>query len=590
MRSLRSRLILGVAIVALVPLALSMYLLSRRIEDTVRDQASERLRAALATLQAGLSADGERIAAQLAILAKDPALKRLTLLRPAGGRDLIERLAEERFLLGLDFLQIADTSGAGIADAAETAAARGERAALEVKALPQRGAHGPAIEALADESAMVLSASAPILYEGRPAALLRGGLALDAAFLTRLRSASGVELVLTNAAGRVLASTLGDSFAREASPDGGGTRIERVGTARVKVGGTSYWSRAIAINPRSGEAGIGADPLTFPRITGLAPTAAADRTIGALQLTSLLLGLLGLAVAIGLGVLWSSQVSRPVEQLAAASQRIARGEWDEPIRMRSVRELQTLVAAFERMRADLGDYRERLVTSERQAAWGQMARMVAHEIKNPLTPIAISVADLKRSFERDRADFPEILDQAVKTVAAEVDALKRILQEFSDFARLPPPQPAPFRLSELLAEIATLYGREVAAGRLALQSLERDIPFTADQGQMRQALVNLIQNGLDATAPDGRVAVSARAEAGTLEIAVSDTGPGLTPEGKAGLFVPGLTTKAHGSGLGLTIVQRIVNDHRGSIAVESEPGRGTTFRMRLPLAEHEPRA
>jgi signal transduction histidine kinase len=584
MRSLRSRLILGVAIVALVPLALSMYLLSRRIEDTVRDQASERLRAALATLQAGLSADGGRIAAQLAILAKDPALKRLTLLRPAGGRDLIERLAEERFLLGLDFLQVADTSGAGIADAAETAASRGERAALEVKALPLRGAHGPALETLADESAMVLSASEPILYEGRPAALLRGGLALDAALLARLRSASGVELVLADADGRVLASTLGDSLAREASADGGGMRIERVGTARVKVGGTSYWSRAIAINPRSGEAGAGAEPRTFPRITGLAPTAAADRTIGALQLTSLLLGLLGLAVAIGLGVLWSSQVSRPVEWLAAVSQRIARGEWDEPIRMRSVRELQTLVAAFERMRADLRDYRERLVTSERQAAWGQMARMVAHEIKNPLTPIAISVADLKRSFERDRADFPEILDQAVKTVAAEVDALKRILQEFSDFARLPPPQPAPFRLAELFSEVATLYGREVAARRLELPSLERDVTFTADQGQMRQALVNLIQNGLDATEPGGTVAVSARAEAGTLEIAVSDTGPGLTPERKAGLFVPGLTTKAHGSGLGLTIVQRIVNDHHGSIAAESEPGRGTTFRIRLPLS------
>jgi signal transduction histidine kinase len=585
MRSLRSRLILGVSIVALVPLALSMFLLSRRIEDTVRDQAAERLSATLATLEAGLSVDGERIAGQLGILARDPALKRLTLLRPAGSRDLVERLAEERFLLGLDYLQVADTSGAVIADAVESAAALGDRAALEVRVLRGRGAHGPAIETLADGSATVLSASAPILYEGRPAALLRGGLALDAALLARLKSASGVELVLADAGGRVLASTLGDSLERDsfAAGEGGDIRMPQVGTRRVKVGDTSYWSRSVLIGPPSGGSGAGADPRTFPRITGLAPTAAADRTIGALQLTSLLLGLLGLAVAIGLGVLWSSQVSRPVERLAAVSQRIARGEWDEPIRMRSVRELQTLVAAFERMRADLGDYRERLVTSERQAAWGQMARMVAHEIKNPLTPIAVSVADLKRSFERDRADFPEILDQAVRTIAAEVDALKRILQEFSDFARLPPPKPAPCRLSELISELATLYGREVAARRLELPSLERDLTFTADQGQMRQALVNLIQNGLEATEPGGRVAVSARAEAGALEIAVSDTGPGLSPERQAGLFVPGLTTKAHGSGLGLTIVQRIVNDHHGSIAAESEPGRGTTFRMRLPL-------
>jgi two-component system nitrogen regulation sensor histidine kinase NtrY len=580
MTSLRSRLILGVAIVALVPLALSMTLLSRRIEDTVRQQASQRLSAALATLEAGLAADGKRIAGQLGILAKDPALKRLYLLHPAGSRDLAEDLAERRFLLGLDFLHVADTSGAVIADAAAAATARD--APLEVRALPGRGAHGPAIETLADGSATVLSASAPILYAGRPVGLLRGGLALNAVFLERLKSASGVDILFADPGGRVLASTLGDSLERTGTGDEGGLILERVGAARVEIGGISYWSRSVLIGaPLAGPAGI--NPLVLHKITGLVPTAAADRTIAALQLTSLLLGLFGLGVAIALGVLWSSQVSRPVEQLAEVSQRIARGEWDEPIRMRSVRELQTLVAAFERMRADLGDYRQRLVTSERQAAWGQMARMVAHEIKNPLTPIAVSVADLKRSFERERADFPEILDQAVKTTAAEVDALKRILQEFADFARLPPPQLAPCTLADLISGLATLYGREVEARRLELPSPTRNVRFTADQGQMRQALVNLIQNGLDATEPGGRVTVAARAQGGTLEISVADTGPGLTPERQAGLFVPGLTTKAHGSGLGLTIVQRIVNDHGGSIAVESEPGRGTTFHMRLPL-------
>ena len=568
MNSLRSRLVFGVAIVALVPLALSMYLLSRRIEGTVRAQASQRLSAALATLEAGLAADGERIAGQLGILAKDPALKRLYLLHPAGSRDLAEDLAERRFLLGLDFLHVADTSGAVIADAA-TATTAGA-APLEVGALPGRGAHGPAVETLADGSATVLAASAPILYEGRRVGLLRGGLALNAAFLAR-------------PGGHVLASTLGDSLGDGGTHVDPDLSIERVGTARVVIAGTSYWSRSLLIDPQAAEPGHAVDPHVLPKITGLVPTAAADRTIAALQLTSLLLGLLGLVVAIGLGALWSSQVSRPVEQLAAVSQRIARGEWDEPIRIRSVRELQTLIAAFERMRADLGDYRERLVTSERQAAWGQMARMMAHEIKNPLTPIAVSVADLKRSFERGRQDFPEILDQAARTIEAEVEALKRILQEFSDFARLPPPALAPFRISDLLSELAILYGREVAAQRLVLPSLAGDITLTADRGQMRQALINLVQNGLEATDATGRIALSTRVEGETLEIAVSDDGPGLSAERKAGLFVPGFTSKAHGSGLGLTIVQRIVNEHRGSVVVESEPGRGTTFRLRLPF-------
>ena len=582
MRSLRSRLILGVAIVALVPLALSMYLLSRRIEGTVRDQAGERLSASLATLESRLGDDGARIAGQLGILANDPALKRLYLVRPSGGRDLVEYLAEERFLLGLDFLHVADTSGAVIADAsAASALARAERGALEVGALTTRGAHGAAIETLIDGSATVLSASVPIRYEGRTVGLVRGGLALDAAFLEQMQGASGVELVLSGVDGRTLASTLAAATWPPGPASGRNGRNPRRATPRVRLGGASYWSLSLPLRPRIGESG--ADPRTSPILTGLVPTAAADRTIAALQLTSLLLGLLGLGVAIALGVLWSSQVSRPVEQLAAVSQRIARGEWDEPIRLRSVRELQTLIDAFERMRADLGAYRERLVTSERQAAWGQMARMVAHEIKNPLTPIAVSVADLKRSFERERADFPQILDQAVRTIAAEVEALKHILQEFSDFARLPPPSPEPCRLSELLAEIAALYGREVGAQRLGVAAPERDVMFTADRGQIRQALVNLIQNGLEAIGPGGRVTVSAQADGTKLEIAVADSGPGLDSEGVARLFVPDLTTKAHGSGLGLTIVQRIVNDHRGSIAATSELGHGTTFRIRLPL-------
>src|SRR5262249_44999014 len=162
-------------------------------------------------------------------------------------------------------------------------------------------------------------------------------------------------------------------------------------------------------------------------------------------------------------------------------------------------------------------------------------RMVAHEIKNPLTPIAVSVADLKRSFERNQEDFPAILEQAVKTIGAEVDALKRILQEFSDFARLPPPVFAPCRLSALTSQLAGLYAREVAAGRRALSPTESDITFTADQGQVRQALVNLIQNGLEAIDASGRVEVAARVEGGALEFAVSDSGPGLTAGRKAEL-------------------------------------------------------
>jgi nitrogen fixation/metabolism regulation signal transduction histidine kinase len=283
-----------------------------------------------------------------------------------------------------------------------------------------------------------------------------------------------------------------------------------------------------------------------------------------------------------LGVLGSSQISGPVERLAAFSRRMAQGDWDEPLRVESVRELETLVGALDRMRRDLGAYREKLIVSERQAAWSEMARAVAHEVKNPLTPIAVSIADLKRSYERKREDFPEILEQSVRTISEEIHALERLLREFSEFARLPRPNVAPVDLAAVLEDLKTLYGREAEAGRLRIDPAGADLTFPADADQVRQALVNLLRNGFEAGA-DAVVSVSAVRANGAVTISVSDTGPGLSPEQRGRLFTPGWTTKASGSGLGLTIVQRIVHDHRGSIEVRSEPGRGTTFLLSFPM-------
>jgi nitrogen fixation/metabolism regulation signal transduction histidine kinase len=212
-----------------------------------------------------------------------------------------------------------------------------------------------------------------------------------------------------------------------------------------------------------------------------------------------------------------------------------------------------------------------------------MARKIAHEVKNPLTPIAVSVADLKRSFDQQRPDFPEILDRAARTVDEEVRSLKRLLQEFADFGRLPPPTFAPVRVSELVADLEALYGHEVAAGRLSFTTDGGQVTLRADRAQLKQALVNLIKNGLEAVDGDGRVAVSARADRDAVEIDVSDTGPGLPEAQRERPFAPDVTTKPGGSGLGLAMVERIAIDHRGRVTAESAPGRGTTVRLRLPV-------
>jgi nitrogen fixation/metabolism regulation signal transduction histidine kinase len=437
-------------------------------------------------------------------------------------------MSERIFLSDLDFLWIADSTG--------TQAIAG-------------GGPGDGLS---------LSADAPILYEGRVAARLRGGILLHAAFLKALKSVASIDLVLQDPAGRVAASTMTSDRAALA-----------IGSA---AHGAHLLTRQIPLE-------VGAS--SHATLTGVVATDEADRTIASFQLTAALLGLLGLGIAVALGMLWSAQVSRPVEELAAFARRVARGEWSEPLTLRSVEELETLVAALETMRGDLEAYRERLVTSERQAAWSLMARKVAHEVKNPLTPIAVSVADLKRSYEQQRPDFPAVLDQAVRTISEEVSALKRLLDEFSEFARLPAPTLAPCSVESLFAGIRALYAADVSSGRLRVAAPAESIPLRADVEQLRQVIINLVQNAFEAQGSAGAVTLAARQVGDSIEIAVADEGPGLSAEQRAQLFVPGFTTKTQGSGLGLTIAQRIVHDHGGTIAADSAAGRGTTIRVRL---------
>jgi len=559
MRSLRSRLILGMSLLTLIPLAVTLALLTNRVQSIVRRDAAERLDRALGEVRGAVASNGAQLAEKLRILSNDPELKRLFLLRP-GSRELADYVAERQFLLGLDFLSLADTSGT-VVSASATPGKEGADSANHLIGEPANS-ETPGIVVLADGNALAMDAGVPIRYRNGVVGFLRGGLVLDRGLLARLGGSGGIELALGVRDGHVLASTL---------PHIGNRLPQRA--ERVQVGNRSYLVRTVPLEREESSA----------LLTGLASTDSADRILASVRIASAFLAILGLAIAILLAIAWSSQVSGPVERIAAFSDRLARGEWDEPLSVPSVRELDTLVAALDRMRRDLRAYRERIVVSERQAAWGQMARKVAHEIKNPLTPIAISVADLRRSFEAKRPDFPEILDQATRTVAEEVESLRRILQEFSDFARFPAPVFTPESASALLADLESLYTREITEERLRVSRPQPDLILLWDRAQMRQALINLVQNGLEALHGSGRVEVEARRAGDLLEIAVRTPGAELTPEQRANLFVPGFTTKPHGSGLGLTIAERIVHEHGGTILVDSEPGAGTTFRIQIPV-------
>jgi nitrogen fixation/metabolism regulation signal transduction histidine kinase len=553
MNSLRTRLILGFSLVAILPLALALVLLEQRIQQTMRDQAAARLDSAVDVARTGLASDGEQLEARLKVLARDPQLRRLLLVDSLGGLELRQYLEDQRFLLGLDHLSVSDSAGAIVADAAQ--APRLGREALAAEALPPARDSGLALVPVRSRAALLLEASAVIRYDDTRAGLVRGGSLLDSMYVARLARASGLELVLRDGAGHVVATTL----------RGGAVPAHRPGqdsVGQVRLQGTRWFTRQTALGGASG--GVSAAWLV-----ALAPTAPADDAISVLRYAAFALGGFSVLLASVLGLIWSHQVASPVSRLAAVSERLARGEWEEPVELESLRELRT--------------YRENLRSSERQAAYGQMARRVAHEIKNPLTPIALTVAGLKRAHELGHPGFAEALDDTVRTVTEEVARLKTLLQEFGELGHFPAPRRTLFDAGELLGDLAALHAHDVDAKRLEFHRPRAGLRLNADRDQIRRALLNLIQNGLEATTPAGHVRVTAHAELDHLRLAVSDDGPGLTPEQEEQLFVPGFTTKAHGSGLGLTLVERIVTDHGGTLEVESASGTGTTFVIRLPL-------
>jgi nitrogen fixation/metabolism regulation signal transduction histidine kinase len=247
-------------------------------------------------------------------------------------------------------------------------------------------------------------------------------------------------------------------------------------------------------------------------------------------------------------------------------------------------EIGDLARAFTDLSAELEVSRERLLQAERVAAWREMARRLAHELKNPIFPIQLSIETLRRALAQDEqaGRFGELFRESSDTVLDELRALRGIIDEFSDFARMPQPRLQPTDVAEVIAHVTELY--RARAGEVALQTaVAHGLPVVAaDREMLARALGNLVGNALDAMPEGGTLRVAAAAQDGGVAIEVSDTGPGLTEEQRTRLFTPYFTTKRGGTGLGLAIVQGIVSDHGGRIRVESEPGKGTTFTLLLP--------
>ena len=297
-------------------------------------------------------------------------------------------------------------------------------------------------------------------------------------------------------------------------------------------------------------------------------------------------GILALAVAVALtvGLVLSRSVTRRVTRLAKATEQVAQGDMSVRVPMRGDDEIARLAQGFNRMVSELEASRDRIVYLEKVSGWQDLARRLAHEIKNPLTPIRLAVRELERRSARSDADLARLIPAVAEVVDEEVEALSRLVEEFSQFARLPAVRPARVPLRRFLEA----FHRAHARFRPEL-SLDVELPRTAaeapiDRVLMRRVLVNLVDNAVEASDGTARIRIQASVHPSTghSEIRVEDDGPGIPPEVRTRIFEPYFTTKNTGTGLGLAIVKKIVLQHGGRIEAERSTWGGAAVVIRLP--------
>jgi signal transduction histidine kinase len=346
------------------------------------------------------------------------------------------------------------------------------------------------------------------------------------------------------------------------------------------VGRASYLLAAARVRAGQRE-GIVTVPLTLR-------AQEADQQIDNLDRQVLFGFVLFVMLGAGIGYWMAERIADPVNRLTRATRRIARGDLDARIAATSSDELRRLVEDFNHMAADLKRQRAELERTQRIEAWADMARQVAHDIKNPLTPIQLSAEHARRVNDDRGRPLSPVLDECVTAILTQVKLLRQISVEFSNFASSPTPRPEPTILPPVIEEAINPY-RAGLSGRVTVNVwAEPNLPAVSiDRTLFSRALTNLVENALFAMPGGGTLTVSTRRQAVngrlSLVVAVSDTGAGMDKDALARLFEPYFSTKATGTGLGLTIAKRNVELSGGTIQVESERGIGTTVTIMLPI-------
>jgi len=295
--------------------------------------------------------------------------------------------------------------------------------------------------------------------------------------------------------------------------------------------------------------------------------------------------LAGIFAAYIAGYFISKSVTKPIQDLVDGVGVIASGNLDHRIESDAHGEVKFLVDSVNDMTVSLKENRERAISAERIAAWQDVARTMAHEIKNPLWPIQSSIRSLKRAYQSNRDDFEGIFDECTETIVEEVESLRKIVDEFSQFARMPKPQLVECELNEVIKDTLTLYTGHPE--KVEISTEFENIPkILGDKEQLSRTFINIITNAVQAMPDGGKLTISTslNSQPEFVKAIFADTGIGISPETQEKIFQPYFTTKKSGTGLGMAVAHRVITDHKGTIEVESKENVGTKFTILLPTA------
>jgi len=273
-------------------------------------------------------------------------------------------------------------------------------------------------------------------------------------------------------------------------------------------------------------------------------------------------------------------ITRPLRRLQRATEELSRGNWTVQVKGSKFSPLDDLIVSFNTMAKELEENRNRLVQAEKESAWREMARVLAHEIKNPLTPIRLSLERLEEKFKTNSPDLNQVLSQTTSIIKEETQNLGSLATEFSQFSRLPEAVFAHYDLNNQIKKTIKPYKNQTEVVFNPGLNLPK---FYADETQIKQVLANLIQNGIQSSEGDSRIKIESMYLNNSIQITIADNGKGIQPKDMTKIFEPYFTKREKGTGLGLAIVNRIVEQHRGEISVQSEWGKGTKFTLKFPL-------